>query len=61
MREKGPAYAGWHVNRGSIEKRDEMASEGNVTRLTKRLKSSDSKHAPQLLTISSCFMVQIKG
>lgn len=38
-----------------------MALEGNVTRLTKRLKSSYSKHAPQLLTISSCLTVQIKG
>ena len=38
-----------------------MASEPNVTRLTKRLKTSYSQHAPQVLTISSCLVVQIKG
>lgn len=37
-----------------------MASEPNVTRLTNRLKPSYSQHAPQLLTISSCLVVQIK-
>lgn len=50
-----------HFNSGSFEKGDVMALERNVMRLAKRLKSPYSKHAPQLLTISSCQTVQIKG
>lgn len=51
----------WRFNSGSFEKGDVMALERNVMRLAKRPKSPYSKHAPQLLTISSCQTVQIKG
>lgn len=48
-------------NSDCIVKGDVMASEGNVTRLTKRLKPSYSQHAPPLPTIIPSLKLQIKG
>lgn len=48
-------------NSDCIVKGDVMASEQNVTRLTKRLKCTYSQHAPKLLTVSSGLKSQIKG